>query len=97
MKKCDLSEDCPLSHYALRIISGAANAVGPSICFDGHVYVLIISVSMIVVLIFTNVKYFKRIHAMNEFAPVNSIMSHELRNVGPGLNIVQIHGKWKDF
>ena len=44
MKKCDLSEDCPLSHYALRIKSGAANVVGPSICFDGDMYVLIVFV-----------------------------------------------------
>ncbi|CAL8381720.1 unnamed protein product [Boreogadus saida] len=57
VKKCDLSKDCPLSHYALRIKSGAANAVGPSICFDGDI-----------------------------------VMSHGLRNVGPGLNIVQVHG-----
>ncbi|XP_030231863.1 protein FAM3D isoform X2 [Gadus morhua] len=57
VKKCDLSKDCPLSHYALRIKSGAANAVGPSICFEGDI-----------------------------------VMSHGLRNVGPGLNIVQVHG-----
>uniref|UniRef100_A0A3Q0SCQ6 FAM3 metabolism regulating signaling molecule D n=1 Tax=Amphilophus citrinellus TaxID=61819 RepID=A0A3Q0SCQ6_AMPCI len=38
--KCSLSRVCPPSHIALRIRSGAANIVGPTICFDGKMYVL---------------------------------------------------------
>ncbi|XP_070693743.1 protein FAM3C [Pempheris klunzingeri] len=33
--KCSLSRVCPLDHFALHITSGAANVVGPKICFDG--------------------------------------------------------------
>lgn len=62
MTKCDLSKDCPLSHFAVRIKSGAADAVGPTICFDGHI-----------------------------------VMSHSLRNVQPGLNMVQVNGESKEF
>uniref|UniRef100_A0A3Q0SK69 FAM3 metabolism regulating signaling molecule D n=1 Tax=Amphilophus citrinellus TaxID=61819 RepID=A0A3Q0SK69_AMPCI len=35
--KCSLSRVCPPSHIALRIRSGAANIVGPTICFDGKI------------------------------------------------------------
>lgn len=35
--KCNLQVDCPADHFALRIRSGAANVVGPSICFDGQI------------------------------------------------------------
>ncbi|KAJ0068798.1 hypothetical protein NL108_010876 [Boleophthalmus pectinirostris] len=34
--KCDLSRNCPVGNFALRIKSGAANVVGPSICFEGQ-------------------------------------------------------------
>ncbi|XP_032370544.1 protein FAM3C [Etheostoma spectabile] len=35
--KCSLSGVCPPDHFALRISSGAANVVGPKICFDGKI------------------------------------------------------------
>ncbi|KAL6112035.1 uncharacterized protein ACO6RY_08881 [Pungitius sinensis] len=35
--KCSLSRVCPSDHFALRITSGAANVVGPKICFDGKI------------------------------------------------------------
>ncbi|CAL1609398.1 unnamed protein product [Knipowitschia caucasica] len=35
--KCDLEQDCPEGTFALRIKSGAANVVGPKICFDGQI------------------------------------------------------------
>ncbi|XP_070246995.1 protein FAM3D isoform X1 [Myotis yumanensis] len=34
--KCDLSKPCPDNFFAFKILSGAANVVGPSICFEGH-------------------------------------------------------------
>ncbi|KAM4740155.1 protein FAM3C [Anableps anableps] len=33
--KCSLSTVCPSDHFAFKIRSGAANVVGPKICFDG--------------------------------------------------------------
>ncbi|XP_068451170.1 protein FAM3C [Clinocottus analis] len=35
--KCSLARVCPSDHFALRISSGAANVVGPKICFDGKI------------------------------------------------------------
>ncbi|XP_034388180.1 protein FAM3C [Cyclopterus lumpus] len=35
--KCSLTRVCPSDHFALRISSGAANVVGPKICFDGKI------------------------------------------------------------
>ncbi|KAF7662939.1 hypothetical protein LDENG_00223590 [Lucifuga dentata] len=35
--KCDLSESCSPDHFALRIRSGAANIIGPTICVDGKI------------------------------------------------------------
>uniref|UniRef100_A0A3P8SZ71 FAM3 metabolism regulating signaling molecule D n=1 Tax=Amphiprion percula TaxID=161767 RepID=A0A3P8SZ71_AMPPE len=35
--KCRLSRLCPPQHFALHIRSGAANVVGPNICFDGKI------------------------------------------------------------
>ncbi|XP_069003624.1 protein FAM3C [Embiotoca jacksoni] len=35
--KCSLSKACPVDHYALHIWSGAANVVGPKICFNGKI------------------------------------------------------------
>ncbi|XP_065543505.1 protein FAM3D isoform X1 [Lathamus discolor] len=32
--KCGNLKSCPQNHFAFKIISGAANVVGPSICFD---------------------------------------------------------------
>ncbi|XP_054451877.1 protein FAM3D isoform X2 [Pteronotus mesoamericanus] len=32
--KCDLSKPCPNNFFAFKILSGAANVVGPSICFE---------------------------------------------------------------
>ncbi|KFQ28660.1 Protein FAM3D, partial [Mesitornis unicolor] len=32
--KCGNQKSCPLNYFAFKIISGAANVVGPSICFD---------------------------------------------------------------
>lgn len=34
--KCDLSKPCPDNYFAFKILSGAANVVGPSICFEDH-------------------------------------------------------------
>ncbi|XP_045434952.1 protein FAM3D isoform X1 [Pipistrellus kuhlii] len=34
--KCDLSKPCPDNFFAFKILSGAANVVGPSICFEDH-------------------------------------------------------------
>ncbi|KAE8298486.1 Protein FAM3C Interleukin-like EMT inducer Precursor [Larimichthys crocea] len=33
--KCSLSKACPPDHFSLHIKSGAANVVGPKICFEG--------------------------------------------------------------
>ncbi|XP_027662095.1 protein FAM3D isoform X1 [Falco cherrug] len=35
--KCRNQQSCPENHFAFKIISGAANVVGPSICFDDMV------------------------------------------------------------
>ncbi|KAM4654584.1 protein FAM3D [Amazona ochrocephala] len=35
--KCGNHKSCPQNHFAFKIISGAANVVGPSICFDDMV------------------------------------------------------------
>ncbi|NXT77847.1 FAM3D protein, partial [Zapornia atra] len=35
--KCGNQKSCPNFHFAFKIISGAANVVGPSICFDNEV------------------------------------------------------------
>lgn len=37
--KCSLSRVCPHDHFALHIMSGAANVVGPKICFEDKMYV----------------------------------------------------------
>lgn len=34
--KCDLSKPCLDNFFAFKILSGAANVVGPSICFEDH-------------------------------------------------------------
>uniref|UniRef100_A0A8C5W945 FAM3 metabolism regulating signaling molecule D n=1 Tax=Microcebus murinus TaxID=30608 RepID=A0A8C5W945_MICMU len=34
--KCDLSKPCPANFFAFKICSGAANVVGPSLCFENH-------------------------------------------------------------
>ncbi|NWQ95325.1 FAM3C protein, partial [Burhinus bistriatus] len=36
--KCGNQKSCPKDHFAFKIISGAANVVGPSICFDDTVF-----------------------------------------------------------
>ncbi|KFU89150.1 Protein FAM3D, partial [Chaetura pelagica] len=33
--KCGNKQSCPQNHFAFKIISGAANVVGPTLCFDG--------------------------------------------------------------
>lgn len=33
--KCGLTAPCPNNEFAFKITSGAANVVGPQICFDG--------------------------------------------------------------
>ncbi|TNN84382.1 Protein FAM3C [Liparis tanakae] len=38
--KCSLTRICPSDHFALQIISGAANVIGPKICFDDAEYIL---------------------------------------------------------
>ncbi|XP_061113894.1 protein FAM3C-like isoform X2 [Conger conger] len=35
--KCGLPKACPLDHFAFNIKSGAANAIGPKICFEDKV------------------------------------------------------------
>lgn len=35
--KCGLSSVCPPNHFAVVVESGAANVVGPKICFDGKI------------------------------------------------------------
>nr|KAF6420325.1 FAM3 metabolism regulating signaling molecule D [Molossus molossus] len=37
--KCGLSKSCPDNFFAFKISSGAANVVGPSICFEDHVII----------------------------------------------------------
>ncbi|NXW45157.1 FAM3D protein, partial [Nyctiprogne leucopyga] len=32
--KCRNKKSCPQNYFAFKIVSGAANVVGPSICFD---------------------------------------------------------------
>ncbi|XP_006862185.1 PREDICTED: protein FAM3D [Chrysochloris asiatica] len=34
--KCGLSKSCPTDYFAFKICSGAANVVGPSLCFENH-------------------------------------------------------------
>ncbi|XP_019360404.1 PREDICTED: protein FAM3D isoform X2 [Gavialis gangeticus] len=34
--KCGNVKSCPQNHFAFKIISGAANVVGPSLCFDDN-------------------------------------------------------------
>ncbi|XP_056886163.1 protein FAM3C [Takifugu flavidus] len=35
--KCRLSKVCPPDHFAMRLTSGAADVVGPQICFEGKI------------------------------------------------------------
>lgn len=35
--KCGTSQPCPKNHFAFKIESGAANVVGPRICFEGKI------------------------------------------------------------
>ncbi|KAL0978136.1 hypothetical protein UPYG_G00166610 [Umbra pygmaea] len=35
--KCSLSKECPIDHFAFKIVSGAADVLGPKICFDGKI------------------------------------------------------------
>ncbi|XP_067095561.1 protein FAM3C-like [Osmerus mordax] len=35
--KCKLSKVCPIDHFAFQITSGAADVVGPKICFEGKI------------------------------------------------------------
>ncbi|KAK5934074.1 hypothetical protein CgunFtcFv8_014498 [Champsocephalus gunnari] len=35
--KCGLSRVCPPDHFAFYIVSGAANVIGPKICFEGNI------------------------------------------------------------
>lgn len=35
--KCGLSKSCPANFFAFKIVSGAANVVGPSMCLEDHV------------------------------------------------------------
>ncbi|XP_028262508.1 protein FAM3C isoform X2 [Parambassis ranga] len=37
LPKCSLSKVCPPEHFALRVQSGAANIIGPKICFEGRI------------------------------------------------------------
>lgn len=37
--KCRLSKVCPPNHFAMRLTSGAADVVGPQICFEGKMCV----------------------------------------------------------
>ncbi|XP_030825417.1 protein FAM3A-like, partial [Camarhynchus parvulus] len=34
--KCGLPRPCPPRHFAFRLLSGAANVVGPRICLEGR-------------------------------------------------------------
>ncbi|XP_036896702.1 protein FAM3D isoform X2 [Sturnira hondurensis] len=34
--KCDIGKPCPNNFFAFKILSGAANVVGPSVCFEDH-------------------------------------------------------------
>lgn len=34
--KCNLSKPCPANFFAFKICSGAANVVGPTICFEDN-------------------------------------------------------------
>nr|XP_021528056.1 protein FAM3D isoform X8 [Aotus nancymaae] len=34
--KCGLIKPCPANHFAFKIGSGAANVVGPTMCFENH-------------------------------------------------------------
>lgn len=38
-QNCGLPRVCPPNHFALRLTSGAANVVGPQICFEGKMCV----------------------------------------------------------
>ncbi|NWI12479.1 FAM3D protein, partial [Crypturellus soui] len=35
--ECGNHKSCPSNHFAFRLISGAANVVGPSICFNDQI------------------------------------------------------------
>ncbi|GAB0202308.1 protein FAM3A [Grus japonensis] len=35
--KCGLPRPCPPSHFAFRLVSGAANVIGPKICLEDRV------------------------------------------------------------
>lgn len=58
VKKCSLETKCLEDSFEVHIKSGAANVVGPTICFNGQ-----------------------------------TVMSHVMNNVGPGLNIVVVNGE----
>ncbi|KAJ1094829.1 hypothetical protein NDU88_000013 [Pleurodeles waltl] len=32
--KCGLPQPCPVQHFSFRVVSGAANVIGPKICFE---------------------------------------------------------------
>lgn len=35
--KCGLPRPCPPAHFAFRLVSGAANVIGPKICLEDRV------------------------------------------------------------
>ncbi|KAG5838078.1 hypothetical protein ANANG_G00219980 [Anguilla anguilla] len=37
--KCGLPKQCPLDHFAFHILSGAANVIGPKICFEDQIII----------------------------------------------------------
>lgn len=85
---CGLSRACPPDHYAVHISSGAANVVGPKICFDGKMYVC----EMVAAELTEGWKC-EWPWKTEPYLYLNSIMSHVLNNVGPGLNIVVVNGE----
>lgn len=83
--KCSSSIVCPADRFALHITSGAADVVGPKICFEGKTCAL--------VTIENGSNTDEETVKLNLVVFIDSIMSHVLNNVGPGLNTVVINGQ----
>ncbi|XP_029287787.1 protein FAM3C isoform X2 [Cottoperca gobio] len=95
--KCSLSRVCPPHHFALHITSGAANVVGPKICFDGkiimsHVFnnvgpglnVVVVNVKKDILAYLTNIQP-GMIVLVASFDDMTTILTNEMREVFVGM------------
>ncbi|XP_068567806.1 protein FAM3C [Cebidichthys violaceus] len=90
--KCSLTRVCPPDHFALRISSGAANAIGPKICFEGKIIMSYVMNNVgpglnIVVVNGTNGKVEKFRHFNMFHGKTEEILAY-LKEIKPGMIVL---------